>query len=226
MVKKISQRVEPQKKKLDPTSEWNKIREERAKPWFKVDGDKTLRLNYKLSKDSIVFDLGGYEGQWASDIFGKYQSKIYVFEPFPKYYKSIVERFKRNKSIHVYDFGLSNEDKKQKLFLGDDSTSAFLATNSGKYVYMQLRSFVDFCKKHRISKIDLLKINIEGGEFDLMEGIIDAGFQKNIQNIQIQFHDYEPDAEKRMNSIQAQLSQTHRLTYQYKFVWENWQLKK
>ena len=52
---------------------FNKIVDKlRAAQWFKDNGDKTHRLNYNLNEKSIVFDLGGYEGQWASDIFSKY----------------------------------------------------------------------------------------------------------------------------------------------------------
>ena len=31
-----------------------KIQKKRCKPWFKINGDKTLRLNYDLSKSSII----------------------------------------------------------------------------------------------------------------------------------------------------------------------------
>ena len=39
--------------------------------WIKHQGDKTHRLNYDLNEHSLVFDIGGYEGQWANDIFSK-----------------------------------------------------------------------------------------------------------------------------------------------------------
>jgi hypothetical protein len=45
---------------------------------------------------------------------------------------------------------------------------------------------------------------------------------RQIENIQVQFHDFVPDAEGRMQRIQEKLAQTHELTYQYLFVWENW----
>ena len=41
----------------------------RVAPWLADNGDKTYRLDYNLNENSVVFDLGGYEGQWASDIF-------------------------------------------------------------------------------------------------------------------------------------------------------------
>ncbi len=36
--------------------------------WRKANGDGTLRLNYPLTPDSVVFDLGGYVGDWAQQI--------------------------------------------------------------------------------------------------------------------------------------------------------------
>ena len=78
--------------------------------------------------------------------------------------------------------------------------------------------------KHNIKKIDLITINIEGSEYDLLEHLIETGFVKNIGNIQIQFHNFVPNATERMHSIQNNLAKTHKLTYQSEFVWENWQL--
>ena len=43
---------------------------------LKKDDAEKLRLDYNLNENSVVFDLGGYEVQWASDIFSKYLSSI------------------------------------------------------------------------------------------------------------------------------------------------------
>lgn len=75
-----------EKPKLSP----EEIAFRRVQPWVKAKGDLTLRLDYEfLNPKSVVFDLGGYEGQWASDIFGKYGSKVFVFEPMLEYAKFI-----------------------------------------------------------------------------------------------------------------------------------------
>ena len=199
---------------------------ERARPWFEADGDKTLRLDYpRLTPKSIVFDLGGFEGQWASDIYAKYLSKVYIFEPFEEYFQAIKARFKKNPYIKPFPYALSAERGKVKLFTNGDKTSQFLEGDSGEFVMMCIESFTDFCKSHDIKKIDLMKINIEGGEYDLLDGIIAAGWLKNIVTLQIQFHDYTPDAEQRMRKIQTALRKTHKPTYQFKFIWENWTLK-
>src|SRR5258708_7901812 len=75
----------------------------RVKPWFKNNGDETLRLNYpELNEGSIVFDLGGYKGQWASDIYARYNCAVYIFEPYSIYANNIRDRFAKNNKIHLF----------------------------------------------------------------------------------------------------------------------------
>lgn len=196
------------------------LKQKRVIPWFQIDGDNSLRLDYNLNENSIVFDLGGYEGKWAAKIFSKYCCFIHIFEPVIEFASRIENRFSRNKKVTVYKFGLSNENKISKILIDKNSSSFY---KSGKEVTnARLVRAVDFIKKNRIEKIDLMKINIEGGEYDLLEHLIVSGFIKKIKNIQIQFHDFIPNAKERMESIQKELKKTHRLTYQYIFVWENW----
>lgn len=202
----------------------DKTQAERVKPWHAIHGDKTLRLRYDLNHKSVVFDLGGYEGQWASDIYGMYQSRIFIFEPYPEYYENIVKRFKHNQDIDVFKFGLSSKDENISLSADADASSVYKKSDQG--VTGKLKNVDDFLNVNKISHIHLMKINIEGGEYDLLENLISTGRIANIDNLQIQFHDFVPDAEMRMKKIQQGLKKTHKVTYQYPFVWENWQIKK
>jgi FkbM family methyltransferase len=194
-----------------------------AKLWIQDKGDLTYRLNYDLNQRSIVFDLGGFEGQWASDIYAMYRSNILIFEPVDSFAQQITKRFSRNPKILVYNFGLSKENATKFISVNGNKSSLYLS--SGIYQNITLKRARDFLLEHQIEKIDLMKINIEGGEYDLLEELISAGFIIHITDLQIQFHDFIPNADERMHKIQAALAETHRLTYQYKFVWENWRIK-
>lgn len=46
---------------------------------WKINKLENLRYNYDLNEDSVVFDLGGYKGEWTEKIFSKYRCYIYVF---------------------------------------------------------------------------------------------------------------------------------------------------
>jgi FkbM family methyltransferase len=211
------------KKVLKKKSDSVNKQAERVIPWFKINGDKTLRLNYPLTTSSIVVDVGGYEGQWASDIFSKYCCTIIIFEPVKKFYTDIEERFLKNKNIISYNIGLSDKNEEIKIAMLNDSSSVFKKDSALEKVTMVIAS--DFFTTEGITHIDLIKINIEGGEYDLLSNLIESGFISKIKDIQVQFHDFVPGAEEKMSGIQKSLSKTHRLTYQYEFVWENWTLK-
>ena len=191
--------------------------------WKKDDGDK-LRYKYNLNSNSIVFDLGGYIGQWTNDIYSRYNCNIFVFEPVESFYKNINKRFEGNNKIKVFNFGLSDENKEADISIKEDASSLY--AKGGKNAKIKLVKASDFIKEKNIKKIDLMKINIEGGEYDLMEEIISSGTINQIENIQIQFHHFIDNAEKRMKEIQTKLEKTHHTTFQYKFVWENWEKNK
>jgi FkbM family methyltransferase len=195
----------------------------RYEPWRDADGDRTHRVNYDLNARSIVFDLGGYRGDWASDIFSRFCCTIHVFEAVPDYAAGLVRRFERNTSIHIYPFGLASADSVQSISVAEERSSAF--AQGGRQVEMKLVRAADFFTQHAVDHIDLMKVNIEGGEYDLVEHLIAASLITKIANLQVQFHDIFPDAEARMQAIQASLRCTHELTYQFPFMWENWRIK-
>ena len=203
---------------VDPTGS-----DSRVSSWFRDQGDKTLRLDYPLDADSLVFDLGGYEGQWASDIFARYRCTIHVFEPVQRFATRIERRFEKNDRIIVHRCGLSGETKKVPIALNEDSSS--ILKSGERTEEIQLLRAMDFIREHHILGLDLMKINIEGGEYDLLDHLIEADFIPSIGNLQVQFHDFVPQATERMARIQRKLAITHSLTYQYPFVWENWRKK-
>jgi hypothetical protein len=70
--------------------------------WFKDEGDKNHRLNYPLTSESIVFDLGGYKGDFAAKIYDKFNCYVNIFEPVKEYYLYCENRFERNKKAAEY----------------------------------------------------------------------------------------------------------------------------
>jgi len=76
--------------------------------------------------------------------------------------------------------------------------------------------------ERKVKHINLIKINIEGGEYELLEKMIISNLIKRFDNIQIQFHRFIANAFTKRRLIQKGLSKTHYLTYNYPFIWENW----
>lgn len=193
-----------------------------------VKGDQTLRLDYNLSSDSVVFDVGGYEGKWTSDIFSKFCCHVHVFEPVPKFAENIKKLFEKNPRIVIHPFGLSDRTTAAEILLDNDASSICKKNSGGKNIPTQsikLVNIKDFIAEQEIRRIDLMKINIEGGEYDLLDYMISSNLIAYVGNLQVQFHDFVPEASVRMEKIRNGLSLTHVNTWGYEFVWENWVLK-
>ena len=75
-----------------------------------------------------------------------------------------------------------------------------------------------------IEKIALMSINIEGGEYDLLDHILDAKLISRITYLQIQFHDISDTSESQREEIRGKLKLTHQEKYCFPFVWEGWEI--
>src|ERR1700690_1294393 len=119
--------------------------------WKLANGDNTMRLNYPLTRDSVVLDLGGYEGGWAAPIFEKYHCNIYIFEPVTEYAAAIRTRFQHEKKIHVFPYGLAARTETIQFHLADNATSAF--GQSGQAVKGKLVNITAVLKKEKIKTV-------------------------------------------------------------------------
>jgi FkbM family methyltransferase len=194
--------------------------------YYMLGGDEKYRYNYNLNENSIVYDLGGFQGQWTSDIYSRYNSRIKIFEPVEIFCEKIKSRFIFNNKIEVFQFGLSSKTCFENISLLEEGSSIYRKSKSTERI-----NFIDikeWFEKHPLDlemNIDLIKINIEGGEYDLMNRLIELDYIKYFRNIQIQFHNISVNSRLEMNIIQTKLSETHVCNYSFDFVWENWERK-
>lgn len=191
------------------------------KKWFSDEGDEKLRQEYELNNESLVIDLGGYKGQWASDIYARYCCRVLICEPVKSFADKIEMRFMRNSNIEVFRLALGAKAREEAIALCADGSSVYGTTS--KMETIKFEDVAEFFRTQHITNVDLMKVNIEGGEYELLSRILETGLIQKIRRIQVQFHDVVPDSQMRMNSICDELKKTHRPTYQYKFVWENWE---
>lgn len=195
---------------------------EEIEKWNSDKGDETHRLKYNLDSNSIVFDVGSYKGDFAAKISNLYHCHIFCFDPIKEFCDQT-----RNRDIEktkVYNFGLGAYTRKQDIFLKDNGTSVFNYSEINSKESIIIQDVYDFVKKENIGCIDLMKINIEGGEYELLDKIIDTGLINIINNVQVQFHSFVDNSIERKRLISQRISKTHKLTYKYEFVWENWEI--
>lgn len=191
--------------------------------WIADKAELINRYNYDtLNASSNVIDVGGFEGQWTSNIFSKYLCNIFVFEPVPVYAVQIEKRFKYNESIKVFNKALGDTSKVARISFAGSGSSFFKGISNTEVNVEDAANLFDISG---IDHCDLIKINIEGSEYEVIPRLIDSGLIHNCDNLQIQFHRLGRDSLTQMESIQTRLSETHELTWQYIWVWENWKRK-
>jgi hypothetical protein len=81
-----------------------KLNEQEIRRWFRDNGDHTHNINYDLSENSIIMDLGGYKGLWAQQMIDKYNPHVYILEPVPVFYETMLTKFSNNKKVRLIKF--------------------------------------------------------------------------------------------------------------------------
>jgi len=182
-------------------------------------------LAHDLDRDSLVLDVGGFVGDWTADIVERYGSRVLVFEPIPRYCEQIGRRFEGSPNVIVRECGLSHRSevlRMQDNFMG----SSVFGPNPN--VTVQMKDVAEVFEDIGDERVDLIKINIEGGEYALLERMIEKNLLVRCRKIMVQFHDrYHPrrEAAARRASIVAEIEKTHAPVFQYPFVWEAWEAR-
>ena len=187
--------------------------------WINDNGEYTHRVNYDLNEDSVVVDWGGFKGEWAEQIYNKYKCNVHVYEAFEKYATLLQDKFSNNPKVTIYNFGVAATTRKVDMIENDLATKV-IDDSFGKVLLVSSEEIMS-----NFNFIDLLKINIEGLEYEVLDKMFETKDIKKVKNIQVQFHAFDRENVERYNQIRNKLQETHFLTYEYKFIWENWVLK-
>ncbi|EMI28135.1 FkbM family methyltransferase [Rhodopirellula europaea] len=193
----------------------------RAYNHFRNDGIPTKRYEFNnLDSDSIVLDLGGFRGEWADDIHARYGSTIHVFEPHPEFASTLQTKYTDHPHIHVHAVALSSSDGDLILSDTGDASSAIRAGE--KSITGRRVEAGAYLQSISVDHANLMKVNIEGGEYDILPHLAKLGWLNRIETIQVQFHDLCVTSDEERESIRRELAQSHGEDWCYPFVWEQW----
>ena len=165
-----------------------------------------------LNKKTIsVIDIGAHKGEYISSIIKNFNiSKAYCFEPNPKVFKILNNKISLNKKIELLNYGASNNSGNILFNENIESSSSsinelnknsnyykkkffllnFLGLNEvTKKIEIKVVTLSDFILENNINKIDLLKIDTEGHEFQVLSGLKDKMHMINLIHIEHHFDD-------------------------------------
>lgn len=193
--------------------------------WELRNGDNKLSLNYPLNKNSIVFDIGAYEGNFTEKIYTKFECNVHAFEPLEEYCEFLRKKFLNFNKVKILNFGLLDENNEFKISNIGESSSIYTRPEGELNTIVKMKRFSEYISDNEIQNIDLVYMNIEGSEYPLIEHIISEGIINNIQHLQIQFHNFVPNSKQLRKNIRDQLSKTHKCKFNFPFIWESWSVK-
>ncbi len=180
---------------------------------------------HSLGPDSIVLDVGAYTGQWAEKILQSYQCRVYAFEPNPQTFVQLAEKSKQFPGLETLNYGLGGESMTAEITLRGLGSTVFDSREvdrSSAREQATILSVDEAWDSLALDRVKLMKINIEGAEFDLLERMIESELLDKVDCFMIQFHEWHPGAHLRRRRIRRVLARTHQLDWDYHFVWEKW----
>lgn len=189
--------------------------------WIRHNPQDDVRFQYDLPSGANVLDVGGYAGDFAACFVELYNANVTVFEPVSHFATQIEKRFAGDPRVRVYAAGLSDKDEVAEFDLDADASGAF-GSSGGQRVQVSLWDAERFLSQCGTDEWHLAKLNIEGGEYALLNRLIDTGRIASIKHIQVQFHLHVPGAREQYRQLAKRLRQTHKLQWRYPFVWESW----
>jgi len=149
--------------------------------------DNCYQTIYQVKPGDVVMDIGASVGPFSWSIKDK-ASKIIAVEPSKGAVSTLKENLK-GYNVHVIDKALGKEEGMEKM------TPMFLLNedeNSNQFNYaskaVETTSFRSIVEQHNLDRIDFIKTDCEGGEYNLFTDANMPYLLNNVRNIVGEFH--------------------------------------
>lgn len=176
---------------------------------FKWEEYKSCKNKIIESKYPII-DIGAHIGLFSiySSLFNSIV-KVYAIEPEKNNLKVLEDNVNLNKlsNIKIYKAGIASDTGDKKLYISDDSINHSILESSESDNFQEIKTYSlkDFFAINKLERVSLIKMDIEGGEYGILEGLDNDDFNK-IESIVLEYHelDSKDKTKKLKNSKQIQ----------------------
>tara|TARA_E500000318_G_scaffold52026_1_gene48646 strand:- start:267 stop:1016 length:750 start_codon:yes stop_codon:yes gene_type:complete len=149
------------------------------RPVSKSNLDK-LHAELFLQPGDVVFDVGGNVGR-TSEIYVEHGAgNVHVFEPEPALASDLSKTFSDNEKVTVHAYGLGINDGYYRFFVSEENSGSHTLSRSFAEALDEAHGHVkpreEVLVRIRpldsldLDRMDYLKIDTEGSEFDVLEG--------------------------------------------------------
>jgi FkbM family methyltransferase len=142
-----------------------------------------------LTRDSIVVDAGAHRGEFSAEIIQRFASRCHLIEANP----ILAAQLSVPGAASITAAALGARDG-HALFhqrVNPESGSVGgLSTDVINSVSVEVISLLTLMQRAGVDRIDLLKLDIEGAEFDLIDQTPDEVWHR-VGQITVEFHDFQ-----------------------------------
>jgi FkbM family methyltransferase len=185
--------------------------------WFLFDRE-ALKYSMPLNENGLVVDIGGYLGEYSSKLLSLNPGmSIQVYEPVKAYFEETRKRFQGYANVEVFNRAVSSDGRKVQIHV--DGPRSKLGINQNENYFETLPILGLFSN---LSKVELLKLNIEGMEYECIEILLKNDEMKKVNNLVVQFHNFDEESLSRYKSIVEEMKRDFVLVFKYEWVWEHW----
>lgn len=141
-----------------------------------------------ISESSLVIDAGSHKLEFASDLSERFNCTVISIEP-----NTDLARLPINGKIKLISAALSCETGEASFVIRDNLESSSLSFNGScellahKTIIVEQTNLSKVMDDFGITYIDLLKLDIEGAEYDVLNGLTPELSEK-IAQITVEFH--------------------------------------
>tara|TARA_X000000950_G_C13816566_1_gene620079 strand:- start:747 stop:1394 length:648 start_codon:yes stop_codon:yes gene_type:complete len=178
-------------------------------------GDRIIFENIKLNINSVIIDGGGFNGEFTDEIIKKKFQKVYIYEPDKIFFEYLKKKYEFKENIEILNYALFN--KKQNIILSENSNASSIMENSKVGSMVEAVDILDEFKKYK--NIDLLKLNIEGAEYEVISRLLKTQELTKIKYLLVQFHREHDLNGTKFEKIFFEISKNYNVIFNYKYVW-------
>jgi FkbM family methyltransferase len=165
-----------------------------------------------LRNTSVVYSFGiGEDVSFDESIISKHKCSVFGFDPTPKSIDWIESRKTRlPKEFAFFKYGISNKSGPVEFYLPKNThhvSGSFIhhpSVDDNRAIVVEMRSLADIVHELGHKRIDVLKMDIEGAEYQTIESILASKIE--IDQVLVEFHErFFPDGREKTMNILAML---------------------
>jgi FkbM family methyltransferase len=186
--------------------------------------NKYKQIFYNIKEESICFDCGMHIGL-ISDIFLQMGAVVHAFEPNRHLFEMLKYKYKNAENITLNNAAVSDQSGELDFYTTGSENGNYLAALQGSSVYsvevlpqdckykVKAIDLCEYIREHIASqnkRIYILKLDIEGAEFDILPKLIETGMYKYADYIFVEEHArFFDNGDERLSNVKSLIKENN-----------------